>query len=962
MLCGVFLFLVFVNGGFKYHLNILIGVLAERMLRRISYQLIQHVIRFPLPHFRSASSGSIVTMIAAETEQIGGFIGDSIALPAYQGGTLLTILAFMFVQDWKLGLAAVALYPVQAYVIPKLQRKVNQLGKARVRNVRQFSEQLGEAITGIGNIHAHGTAQYELANFSDNMATTYEIRYEIYDKKFFIKFLNNFLGQLTPFFFYAIGGYLVIESSLTLGALVAILGAYKEIAAPWKELLVYYQRLEDARQKYEQLVEQFTPAGMLDERLIDIPKEFPRIDAGKLTASNLSLEDDGSKIVSSASFAIGLNEHVALIGPDGGGRSEIAHLLARQLQPTGGQITVGGNDLTQLPEVVSGRYIAYVDGESYIRAGTIRDNLLYGLLHQPTRSTATEADIVRKKRLKEAAAAGNSTFDIRDDWVDYEALGITDASQITGIVTGALRAVSFEDDVFQIGLRRVIDPSAYPELVAGILAARAHIRQRLGDESDLAELVEIFDKEKFNSNASVAENILFGTPLDQTFNVDGLAGNPFVLEVLGAVGLRDQFPELGRAIAALMVELFRDLPPGHEFFERFSFIDSDSLPEYQRILNNIALNGLDSLNGPDRTLLMELPFKLIPSRHRLGLLTEEIEARILSARKLFADTLPGAMKSAIAFFDVERYNAAISLQDNILFGKIATHKADSVTRIGELLSAVINALSLRDAMLDVGLDFDVGIAGKRLTTAQRQKLAIARCLVKKPQLLIVNEANQGLNAHAQDEMFQGIKSYMQGRGLIWVQGDVNAGRTFDRTIRMERGRAFEVAGEAGAGQLPTPPVQEERETAGVGMAALTLQTDVLSGIPFFSGMDRSQLKLLAFASEQHDFSPGEDIIRQGDAGDSAYVILGGSVDVIVDTSHGPTTVATVSRGALMGELALLCDTPRTATVRAKDQVLAMKITKELFFELIQENAAVALNLTRVIADRLAKTMRGISNS
>ena len=165
-------------------MNILIGVLAERMLRRIRYQLIQNVIRFPVPHFRSASSGSIVTMITAETEQIGGFIGDSIALPAYQGGTLLTILAFMFVQDWKLGLAAVSLYPVQAYVIPKLQRKVNQLGKARVRNVRQFSEKLGETISGISDIHAHGTAQYELASFSANMARTYEIRYEIYDKKF----------------------------------------------------------------------------------------------------------------------------------------------------------------------------------------------------------------------------------------------------------------------------------------------------------------------------------------------------------------------------------------------------------------------------------------------------------------------------------------------------------------------------------------------------------------------------------------------------------------------------------------------------------------------------------------------------------------------------------------------------------------------------------------------------------
>ena len=68
-------------------------------------------------------------MVNSEVEPLGGFVGDSIALPAFQGGTLLTILIFMFIQDWMLGLAAIALYPIQGYIIPKLQWHVNQLGK-----------------------------------------------------------------------------------------------------------------------------------------------------------------------------------------------------------------------------------------------------------------------------------------------------------------------------------------------------------------------------------------------------------------------------------------------------------------------------------------------------------------------------------------------------------------------------------------------------------------------------------------------------------------------------------------------------------------------------------------------------------------------------------------------------------------------------------------------------------------
>ena len=131
-LCGIFLSLVFVNGGFKYFINVYRGIVGERMLRRLRYQLLVHVLRFPIPQFRKLSQGEIVSMITAETEPLGGYIGDSIALPVFQGGTLLTILIFMFAQDWILGTAAIALYPIQGWMIPKLQRRVNLLKKERV--------------------------------------------------------------------------------------------------------------------------------------------------------------------------------------------------------------------------------------------------------------------------------------------------------------------------------------------------------------------------------------------------------------------------------------------------------------------------------------------------------------------------------------------------------------------------------------------------------------------------------------------------------------------------------------------------------------------------------------------------------------------------------------------------------------------------------------------------------------
>src|SRR6266446_8670799 len=124
----------------------------------------------------------------------------------------------MFMQDALLCIAAMALYPVQGYIIPKLQAKVNQLSKRRVRTVRQVADRVQESAAGIVEIHANDTVKLRLTDFANVLGTIYDIRFEVYKRKFFIKFLNNFLGQLTPLFFFSIGGYLVIRGELSLGA------------------------------------------------------------------------------------------------------------------------------------------------------------------------------------------------------------------------------------------------------------------------------------------------------------------------------------------------------------------------------------------------------------------------------------------------------------------------------------------------------------------------------------------------------------------------------------------------------------------------------------------------------------------------------------------------------------------------------------------------------------------------
>jgi len=313
LLCFAFLLTVIAWGVVKMRLNTMKGIMAERLLRRFRYQLISRVLRFPLPHFRRTSQGEMVSIVTGEAEPLGGIMGDAIAQPVFQAGQMLTILAFLFVQSVWLGLTSIALIPLQAWLIPKLQRQVNLLNIERVQEVRRFSERIGETIAGVEDIRANGVAPFTMAHFSNGLGRLFDIRLRIYEKKFFMKFVNNLISQITPFFFFAIGGYLVIKGNLTIGALVAALAAFKDLSSPWRELLAYYNQTQDMSLRYKTIIEQFDPPGMLDAKLIEgRPESYPRLN-GSITFENVTLrEPDGGRVLDDLSLSIPQGSAVAI--------------------------------------------------------------------------------------------------------------------------------------------------------------------------------------------------------------------------------------------------------------------------------------------------------------------------------------------------------------------------------------------------------------------------------------------------------------------------------------------------------------------------------------------------------------------------------------------------------------------------------------------------------------------------
>lgn len=136
---------------------------------------------------------------------------------------------------------------------------------------------------------------------------------------------------------------------------------------------------------------------------------------------------------------------------------------------------------------------------------------------------------------------------------------------------------------------------------------------------------------------------------------------------------------------------------------------------------------------------------------------------------------------------------------------------------------------------------------------------------------------------------------------------------------------------------------------------LAEETDLLRKIPMFAKMETSKLKLLAFASEMVSFEDGDVVICAGDNADVAYVIMEGAVDVLTDTANGPVVTVTIAENQLIGELGLLNNTPRIATLVANGELKAMKITDEMFFRMLRENPEVALDVIRMLSDKLSKS-------
>ncbi|SOR30650.1 conserved membrane protein of unknown function [Methylorubrum extorquens] len=238
-LCAGYLAVLTLGGLAKYAVARARGRLNERLVRRLRLAVVRRARGERSPERRAA----LAAVAVQEVEPIGYFGAGLVAVPLVQGGTLLTSIIFLLFQNVALALAALVMLPVQLTILPRLQRRLN----AKVRERVHLTRSLGGFLTAPGEGCSAQLRQMLQAEALER------VRVEIADLKGRLKGLYNFTSNLTPFFFFSVGGYLVIQGRLSLGALVAALAAYKEIAPAMRELFDFAQDWSDARARFEEV-------------------------------------------------------------------------------------------------------------------------------------------------------------------------------------------------------------------------------------------------------------------------------------------------------------------------------------------------------------------------------------------------------------------------------------------------------------------------------------------------------------------------------------------------------------------------------------------------------------------------------------------------------------------------------------------------------------------------------------
>jgi ABC-type multidrug transport system fused ATPase/permease subunit len=748
--CAYYLAAVLLSSACKYLINVLETHIAQHSLARMRNALYNHIITLPLSFFRNTQPGTVVNAIANELAVPSNFVGSAISTPVSNVLTLLAFAGYLFWLNPVLAAVSLSIYPAAMIVLPFLQKRANTANQKRVDLARTFAGRIAESIDGIHEIHGNGAYRIEMAKFSRLVEQLRKIRvlWSLY--RFAVKSTNNFFTSLGPFLVFILGGYLTIKGQLELGSLVAFLSAQEKLYDPWKELIEFYQVYQDGRVTYDRTMEFFDaepdyPLVPTDRKAFDLA---PRLDVQGLSF----FTDGGIRLLDDINLHLEPGEHLALVGFSGSGKSTLAFCIGQLNKYSGGSILIGGQEVSRLTKADVAANVGIVSQSPFIFEGAIAENLLYAC------EAVTGDDGQRRPTLDDIIAVLHQT----------------------GLFV----------DVLRFGLNTLLTAETHADLVKDIIRIRRKFQEKHGEK--LADHVEFFEENAYLFHSSIAENLTFGAANRADFTQIALARNEYFLRFLDQSGLHGLLLNLGARLARQTVDILGNLPPEAVFFEQ-SPMNADELPDYKIVVDHLRRRGLDDLPQPDRDRLLNLALRFTPGVHKMAALPADLQRLLLAARTRFRELVSHDLPGGFTFYSKNDYIFSQTILNNILFGKAKTATPQAQEAIAQNIIQVLIERDLLETIVEIGMHYNVGTKGEKLSGGQRQKLAIARVFLKAPRLLIMDEATSALDNTSQARIQNLLETRWKRKStLVAVAHRLDTVRNFDRIAVMKAGRIIEM--------------------------------------------------------------------------------------------------------------------------------------------------------------------------
>ncbi|OED35221.1 ABC transporter ATP-binding protein [Chromatiales bacterium (ex Bugula neritina AB1)] len=934
-LCGAFLLAVLANGLLKMRLNTMKGVLAERLLRRFRYQLLTRILRFPRPYFRSTSQGELVSMVTSEAEPMGGIMGDMLSRPVLQAGQMITILIFLFAQSLWFGLAAIALIPLQAWIIPKLQQQINLLNKTRIQEVRKLAADIGETAAGVSDIRTNGGLRYRMSLFSNRLGNLYDIRFEIYQKKFFMKFLNNFINQLTPFFFYAAGGYLAIKGHISVGALVAALAAYKDMSSPWKELLAFYNQTQDMALRWQVVTERFAPKSLVDESLFEgAPADAGSL-KGEIKISDVTvLGEEGQTVLEDLNLTIPHGARVAVKTNNETEALAFADLLTREVIPKRGSIKIAGRDLNTIHQVTLTNSVGYAHSNPHILQGTLGENILLPFKNRPVAGSDTTTS-GNEFQLK-AGQSGNSLDPFDAEWVDPTIAGLQSTDEIRDWWFQLVQAMGIDDFMVRRALRSRLESGDHKKLADEIVRLRPEIAERL-KKAGLDDIVHVYHPEKFNPVSPLGSNLLYALPTRMLTQLSLSQDQNFV-RLLREQGIADELMQMSATLIESLWATFGNDGTSHPLFRRLN-LDEELYHRLGAIITKRRDVGDTGLPPEDYSLMLTMPFAF--SAEQIGpAFSEALKERVLHIRNTSATQMVQAMDGLFETIDPEKYIPVMTVMGNAIFGRISGIAGARETLIEDIVVDVLSEHGLRRLAAQSIHDLVTSPGGDNLPAVFRERVAFSRAGIKKPNILILGNSLASHDGEARDQMRDRISKLMPDTTKIFIERDIPNPESYDLFVEIIDGRI-----DGAARQVPAEETDASQD--------LNRKIDAIARTELFGELDRNQQRLLAFGSKWYKAEPGRTIFAVGEEADAAYLCIKGSAGLYWSVENiEKRMVSKIVPGRLIGDLSVILSERRSLDLVAIEECIFLRIGASDLMAVIENDALVASSLMRSVAENL----------